>query len=178
MAGHLDAMSVIVFGFIWAKYLARRQAKHLPRLPAERLITWGLVCYSVAFMMVPLGIMYAQWQHTNLILLGFPAALFILAAAGEIFVNITLYSLVGELIAPKFQGLFMGYMFLNIAVGNQLSGPFSNLIVGGFHSLSTNQAAQTNPLYLKMFVIMSIVSLLCAMAYQRGYKKQSSPSLR
>lgn len=75
------------------------------------------------------------------------------------------YSLAGEFVPTKWQGLFTGYMFLNIAFGTNLAGPFSNIILGHYHNLATVSSTQTNPMYVKMFLFMAIVALVVTVIY-------------
>ncbi|MCP3679827.1 MAG: hypothetical protein GY782_05970 [Gammaproteobacteria bacterium] len=66
----------------------------------------------------------------------FPILLLLFTAAAEIYINTTNYAMAGELGEIKHQGLLTGYMFLNIAVGTDLSGPFSNIILRKYNNLT------------------------------------------
>jgi proton-dependent oligopeptide transporter, POT family len=160
-----ESISVIIFGFLLAKVIRKRHDAGKPPFQAGKLVATGLSYNIIAFLMVPFGIWYIQRQGLDLVPLLFPILLMVFVALAEIHVNAVNYSLAGELIQPRYQGIFTGYMFLNIAVGNNLAGPFSNLILGHYTDLSKVSAAQTNPLYMKMFFVMAVISAVVTLVY-------------
>lgn len=79
--------------------------------------------------MIPIGILLAN-KNTGTVNVIFPILLLLIVAAGEIHVNATSYALVGDLIKPVHQGIFTGYMFVNVTIGIVISGPVSNYAIG------------------------------------------------
>lgn len=159
-----DSVGVLIFGFILAKWLAKRTRLNKP-VPPEAMVASGLAFNVLAFVLVPLGIWLTSITGGTLTPVYFPILMMFATAAAEIQVNTTNYAMAGELGQAKHQGFLTGYMFLNIAVGVNLSGPFSNMIVGRYHHLSDVPAAQTNPLYMKMFLMISGVALVVTALY-------------
>jgi POT family proton-dependent oligopeptide transporter len=70
------------------------------------------------------------------------------------------YAMAGEMIQPEHQGLFTGYLFLNIAFGINLAGPISNFAINGEVATHMITAASTNPMYMKIFLIMAAVAVV------------------
>lgn len=159
-----DNIGILIFGFILAKVLIKKNRQGKSIKP-ETLVASGLGFNILAFLMIPLGIWLAQLTHHTLVPTYFPFILLLFAAAAEIQVNATNYAMAGHLGKAKHQGLLTGYLFLNFAVGVNLAGPFSNLIVGQYKNLSIVSASQTNPAYLKMFLFLTIIVTAITAAY-------------
>nr|MCX3324188.1 hypothetical protein [Bacillus paranthracis] len=123
-----ESLGVIIFGFLLA-ILSKRRLKNGTTLPPGSLITRGIGLYIIAFMMIPIGILLAN-KNTGTVNVIFPILLLLIVAAGEIHVNATSYALVGDLIKPVHQGIFTGYMFVNVTIGIVISGPVSNYAIG------------------------------------------------
>ncbi|TNF69176.1 MAG: MFS transporter [Gammaproteobacteria bacterium] len=157
-----ESLGVIIFGLFFAFALQRQRTKNRIQR-SEKTIAGGLGIMAIAFIMIPIGIYFAPKSGT--VQLIFPALLLFITAASEIRVNSTNYSLPGELGKPKHQGLFTGYLFLNVAMGINLSGPISNIIIGHVDNLADTPASQTNPMYMKTFIILTIISLVVALLY-------------
>lgn len=158
-----ESIGVIIFSLILASLVRRRQENNKKAFPAGYLIATGLSFNIFAFLMIPLGILFAS--NMGLTPLIFPVSLLIFAALAEVLVNAVNFSLAGELVPQLYQGLFTGYLFLNIAVGNNLAGPFSNLILGKYDHLANVAANQTNPMYFSMFLVLAIAAALIAGLY-------------
>ncbi|MCF6807763.1 MFS transporter [Thiotrichales bacterium 19S9-12] len=157
-----ESLGVIVFGLFFALTL-NRQRRNNKVQRSEKTIASGLGIMAIAFMMIPIGIYFADSLGT--VKLIFPALLLFITAASEIRVNSTNYSLPGELGKPKHQGLFTGYLFLNVAMGINLSGPISNMIIGNVDNLADISALETNPMYMKTFLILTVISLGVTLFY-------------
>jgi len=127
------------------------------------MVTRGLAFYVLAFLMVPIGILFADAQGMSSVI--FPILLLIFIAAGEIHVNAINYSLVGELIQPKHQGLLTGYLFVNIAVGVAISGPIANFAINNAENLRDVSAISSNPLYMKVFIVMAAISAVVTLIF-------------
>ena len=160
-----ETLSVVIFGFLLAHWLKQRRERGKSAYPAQLMISRGLGFNVLAFLMLPLGIWVLQITHEQKVLLLFPILQSIFVAASEVVVSAICYSLAGELISTRFQGLFTGYMFLNIAFGTNLAGPFSNAILGQYQHLATVAASQTNPMYSRMFLWMALVALVATIIY-------------
>ena len=156
-----ESLGVIVFGFVLAICSRRRHLNNKTLLPGS-LITRGVGLYIIAFMMIPLGIHFAG--SDGIVNVIFPILLLIIVAAGEIHVNATNYALVGELIEPKHQGLFTGYMFVSIAIGIVMSGPISNYAIGNIDSNDIS-AIDTNHLYSNIFSIMTVIAVFITIVF-------------
>ena len=154
-----------IFGLLLATWLRQRRAKKLPAFPAEVMIARSLGFNVIAFLMLPLGIWVATLAGHEKSLLTFPVLQSIFVAAAEVGVNAIAYSLAGELVPTRLQGLFTGYLFLNIAFGTNLAGPFSNVILGQYQHLTTVAASQTNPAYLRMFLLLAAIALGITLVY-------------
>ncbi|MCF6765180.1 MFS transporter [Thiotrichales bacterium 19S3-7] len=157
-----ESLGVIIFGLFFAIALQKQRSKNQIQR-SEKTIAGGLGIMAIAFMMIPIGIYFADKNGT--VQLIFPALLLFITAASEIRVNSTNYSLPGELGKPKHQGLFTGYLFLNVAMGINLSGPISNAIIGNVDTLTDASALRTNPMYMKTFIILTVISLVVAVFY-------------
>lgn len=160
-----ESIGVVIFGFLLARVIQNRHHTSKPAFPAGKLISGGLGFNVIAFLMIPLGIWVAGVSHSGSVSLLFPIALMLFVALAEVLVNAVNYSLAGEFIQPKYQGLFTGYLFLNVAVGINLAGPFSNIILGQYNSLTNIPAAQTNPMYFKMFIFLAIAAAVITLIY-------------
>lgn len=167
-----ETLGVIVFGFVLAILSQKRQDKGIVLQPGS-LITRGIGLYIFAFLMIPLGILLAN-KNTGLVNVIFPILLLIIVAAGEIHVNATTYSLVGFLIKPIHQGVFTGYMFVNVAVGIVISGPVSNYAIGNEMNVANITAKGTNPMYLNIFLIMALIAVILTTIFFLISKKINS----
>ncbi|MCP4475302.1 MAG: MFS transporter [Gammaproteobacteria bacterium] len=159
-----ESLFVVIFGLL----LARETSKKLGSThsnPAEKLIIQGSAIFIFAFLMVPLGILVMHITGAIKVQLFFPILLLLFTAAAEIYINTTNYAMAGELGEIKHQGLLTGYMFLNIAVGTDLSGPFSNIILGKYNNLKQISASQTNPMYAKMFLLVAAIVAIITLVY-------------
>lgn len=161
-----EALSVIIISYFFAKWLKKRQQLGEPVIPSQTLISHTLFFNVCAFVMIPVGIWVMRLFALPSVLLVFPIFFSIFAAFAEVGVNITAFSLSGELIPRAWQGLFTGYLFLNVAVGVNLSGLFSNAILGQYTELKNINPMQTNPMYLRMFLVVTGIALLATIAYR------------
>ncbi|WP_119344714.1 peptide MFS transporter [Facilibium subflavum] len=157
-----ESLGVIVFGFILASLMKKRQEQQKPYKPGY-LVTKGLSFYIIAFLMIPLGIILAG--ETHLVHVIFPILLLIIVSAGEIHVNAVNYAMAGEMIKPHHQGLFTGYLFMNVAFGINLAGPISNFALGHSENAQNITAASTNPMYMKVFLIMTGVAIVITIIF-------------
>ncbi|ODN42104.1 peptide MFS transporter [Piscirickettsia litoralis] len=157
-----ESLGVILFGFVLATMMRKRQAANRPYLPGF-LVTRGLGLYIIAFLMVPLGIYLAG--DTHMVNVVFPILLLLIVSAGEIHVNAVNYAMAGEMMKPQHQGLFTGYLFMNVAFGINLAGPISNFAIS--HSLETGKitAAASNPMYMQVFLVMAAVALVITIIF-------------
>lgn len=154
-----ESLGVIIFGFILAMSMKKRQRNNNPYQPGF-LVVKGLAVYVIAFLMIPLGIFLAGGGKSNVI---FPILLLIIVAMGEIHVNAVNYAMAGEMMDPKHQGLFTGYLFLNVAFGINLAGPISNYAIGSTsNSTATLSYQATNPMYMHIFLVMALVAFIIA----------------
>ncbi len=113
--------------------------------------------------MVPLGIYLVGDNHlVNVI---FPILLLLIVAAGEIHVNAVNYAMAGEMMKPEHQGLFTGYLFMNIAFGINLAGPISNFAISQSLESHSITAAASNPLYMQVFLTMSAIALIITLIF-------------
>lgn len=163
-----EALGVIIFGFILASALKKRQTAKQSHLPGT-LVSRGLSLYIFAFLMIPLGIYLAGPNHVVNVI--FPILLLLIIAAGEVHVNAVNYALAGEMIQPHHQGIFTGYLFINIAFGINLAGPISNLALTQTESAENISAASTNPIYMKIFLVMALVAVVIAIIFKFATKK-------
>ena len=124
-----DPLAVVLFGFLLNRWLRRRAANGFSPWPHSRFIATALSLNIVAFLVLPLGILLAG--KAGYVSLAFPILFFIFAAGAEIGVNSVCYALAGQLVPPKYQGLFIGYMFMNVALGVSLGGPLANVVARG-----------------------------------------------
>jgi POT family proton-dependent oligopeptide transporter len=158
-----ETLGVIVFGFLLAIFTKKRLENGTTISPGS-LITRGISLYIVAFLMIPLGILLAN-KDTGTVNVIFPILLLIVVAAGEIHVNATSYALVGDLIKPIHQGMFTGYMFVNIAVGIVISGPISNYAIGNKIHSSQITALGTNQMYSNIFICLAIIATILTIIF-------------
>ncbi|AKP73587.1 Dipeptide and tripeptide permease A [Piscirickettsia salmonis] len=157
-----ESLGVIIFGFVLANMMRKRQQEKRPYLPGF-LVTRGLSLYIIAFLMVPLGIYLVGDNHlVNVI---FPILLLLIVAAGEIHVNAVNYAMAGEMMKPEHQGLFTGYLFMNIAFGINLAGPISNFAISQSLESHSITAAASNPLYMQVFLTMSAIALIITLIF-------------
>lgn len=159
-----ESLGVIIFGFLLARQLKQWRAHNQMR-PSYVLVCWGLLFGALAFLMLPLGIYSASFSPGWHVQVLFPVLLVFLSSAAEVHINTTNYALVGEVAKPQHQGFFTGYLFVNIAVGNQLAGYFSNMLTGNHHHLTHASAASTDPIYLRMFLWLSGVVIGLTIVY-------------
>lgn len=159
-----ESLGVIIFGLLLAKQL--KQWRYQDKMPPSYILVCRGLGFSVlAFLMIPLGVYSASWSSGAQVQVLFPVLLSFLIAAAEVHINTTNYALVGEAAKPQHQGFFTGYLFVNIAVGNQLAGYFSNMLTGGHQHLNQASAALTNPIYLKMFLFLAGIASILTLIY-------------
>ena len=158
-----ESLGVVIFGFILAGMMKKREEMNKPYQPGY-LIAKGLSCNIIAFLMVPLGIWLAGSNHlVNVI---FPILLLIIVSAGEVYVNAVNYAMAGEMIKPEHQGLFTGYMFLNIAFGINSAGPISNFALNGTTTaVSIKAISTTNTMYVQVFLVMMLIAIIIAFIF-------------
>ena len=157
-----ESLGVIIFGFVLAILMKKRQEANNP-YQLGYLVTKGLSLYILAFLMIPLGIWLAGSNH--LVHIIFPILLLIIVSAGEIHANAVSYAMAGEMMHPEHQGLFTGYLFLNVAFGINLAGPISNFALGGAEKAVNITAASTNPMYMQIFLVMAVVATVIAFIF-------------
>ncbi|AHH46686.1 peptide transporter [Francisella tularensis subsp. holarctica PHIT-FT049] len=158
-----ESLGVIIFGFLLA-ILSKRRLKNSTTLPPGSLITRGIGLYIIAFMMIPIGILLAN-KNTGTVNVIFPILLLLIVAAGEIHVNATSYALVGDLIKPVHQGIFTGYMFVNVAIGIVISGPVSNYAIGKKLKAEDITALGTNQMYSNIFVCLTVIAIILTIIF-------------
>ncbi|WP_440683332.1 POT-type proton-dependent oligopeptide transporter [Cysteiniphilum halobium] len=166
-----ESLGVIIFGFILASMMKKRLQEKNPYQPGF-LVVRGLSMYVIAFLMIPLGILLAGKTHIVNVL--FPILLLFIVSAGEIHVNAVNYAMAGEIIEPKQQGLFTGYLFINIAFGINLAGPVSNFALSGSEHAQNITAAATNPMYAKIFLVMTVLAFVVTTIFLLMMKKLNS----
>lgn len=167
-----ETLGVIVFGFLLALFAKKRLESGTTLAPGS-LITRGISLYILAFLMILIGIALAN-KDTGTVSVIFPILLLLIVAAGEIHVNATSYALVGDLIKPTHQGMFTGYMFVNIAVGIVISGPVSNYAIGDEIHPEHITALGTNPMYSNIFISLAIVATILTIIFFLISKKINS----
>lgn len=116
-------------------------------LPMQFSIALLLIGTSMAIL--PLGIHFANAQgysHFNWIL-----ASYILQSLGELFISPIGYAMVGELAPPHLQGMMMGTWMMITGLAATLSGYFSNMALGGSHSIDP---LITNPSFSSTFGLL------------------------
>lgn len=123
--------------------------------------------------MTPLGIILAN-KDTGTVNVIFPILLLVIVAAGEIHVNATSYALVGDLIKPIHQGMFTGYLFVNVAVGIIISGLVSNYAIGNEISAKHITALGTNPMYSNIFISLAVIAIVLTIIFFLISKKINS----
>ena len=159
-----ESAGVIIFGFLLARSMRKKQLQG-SAMSVPNLVTKGIGLNIIGFLMVPLGVVVARFDGGHAVALMFPVILLLFVAAAEIRVNAVNYALPGELILTRYQGIFTGYLFLSIAFGVNLAGFFSNLIVGRYKHLAHVKPAQTNPMYLKTFLVVSGIVAVITLVY-------------
>ena len=155
-----DPLAVVLFGFWLNRTLQKREAKGLTPWSAPRFIASAMSLNILAFLMLPLGILL-QGSH-GYVSLGFPILFFIIAAGAEIGVNSVCYALAGQLVPPRYQGIFMGYLFMNVALGVSLAGPLANIMAAGAH-----QPLLTDGHYAKVFVALAVFAAGATLFYAK-----------
>ncbi len=157
-----ESLGVIIFGIFLANAMRKRQSLNRPYSPGY-LVTKGLSLYIFAFLMIPLGIWVTG--GINAINVIFPILLLLIVAAGEIHVNAVNYAMAGEMIRPQHQGLFTGYLFMNVAFGINLAGPISNYALGAANETGSLSPAATNPTYTHIFLAMTVVAIIITVIF-------------
>jgi POT family proton-dependent oligopeptide transporter len=71
----------------------------------------------------------------------------------------------GEMIYPEHQGLFTGYLFLNIAFGINLAAPISNYALGSTDKAANITVTSTNIVYTQIFLVMAFISAVVAFIF-------------
>lgn len=154
-----ETIGVIVFGIILTRIILRKRELGQTVLPTTNVIR-GLLFYVVAFLIIPIGICLSD--NNGVGSLAFPIIMLLIVGGGEVHINATNYALVGNLIEPKYQGLFTGYFFVSIAVGIIASGFMANYTIGNSLHAKDITATGTNHLYLNLFVGLSCLAAIIA----------------
>ena len=115
-------------------------------------------------MMIPIGILLAN-KNIGTVNVIFPILLLLIAAAGKIHVNATSYALVGDLIKPVHQGIFTGYMFVNVAIAIVISGPVSNYAIDNKLKAEDITVLGTNQMYSNIFVCLIIIATILTIIF-------------
>ena len=157
-----ESLGVILFGFTLASAMKKRQEMQRPYSP-RYLVTKGLSLYVIAFLTIPFGIWISGTTQAINVL--FPILLLVIVAAGEIHVNAVNYAMAGEMMKPEHQGLFTGYLFMNVAFGTNLAGPISNFALSNTTIAAALSPASTNPMYSKIFLTMAIAVTIITIGF-------------
>ncbi|GAB4224003.1 MAG: hypothetical protein Kow0076_6630 [Francisella sp.] len=133
-------------------------------LPPSSLITRGFGLYIIAFMMIPIGILLGN-KETGIVKVIFPVLLMLIVSASEVHINATILSLVVDLIKTTHQGIFIGYIYINAALGIILSGPVSNYAIVNKISANDITALGTNPIYFNIFISLTMISAVLTIVF-------------
>lgn len=166
-----ENLGVIIFGFVFAVLMKNSKVETAP----ATYVTRGLLSYVLAFLMIPLGVFLSNSYGLSSVI--FPILLLLIVAAGEIQVNPVNYAMAGEMLKPQHQGLFTGYLFLNVAFGINLSGPISNYALASESSNQTNPL-MTNHLYSEIFYVMALAALVIAILFYFSIKAVNKTSIK
>jgi len=106
---------------------------------------FGLFLSAVGLLILPIGMALGDAGYTAFIWLFFT---FFLQALAELFISPVGYSMVGQLVPQRWQGICMGAILLNSGVAAVLASYFSNDGLGASGSVDP---LVTNPSYSHMF---------------------------
>lgn len=125
--------------FIWI----RRATHHATLLPLQ--YAFGLLLAAVGLLILPIGISLGQAGYTAFIWL---FATYVLQAIAELLISPIGYSMVGQLVAPRWQSICMGSILLNSGVAAVLASYLSNDALG---KTGSSNPLVTNPTFSAMF---------------------------
>ena len=121
-----------------------RKKGYIIRIPVQFALALFLI--GIGFTLLPLGIHFANSVEKTALIWVFIS--YLLQSLGELFISPIGYAIIGQLIAKKHQGLFMGIWLMTTGVAATLSNTFSQLTLS---HITTNNPLQTNPLFSHTF---------------------------
>lgn len=143
---NINSFTIVIgaplLGLLFAA-MQRRKMLTSSLLPLQYSL--GLVLGGVGLLILPIGIAFG---HNGYMAFGWIFITYVLEAVAELLISPIGYSMVGQLIVPRYQSLCMGMTLLNSGVAAVLASFFSNYAMGP--SGSSNPLV-TNPSYSHAF---------------------------
>ncbi|MDP1574030.1 MAG: oligopeptide:H+ symporter [Coxiellaceae bacterium] len=136
--------------FVWIQ----KRAKEAILLPLQYTI--GLVLSAIGLLILPVGIAMGHEGYTAFVWL---FATYVLQAIAELLISPIGYSMVGQLVAPRWQSICMGSTLLNAGVAAVLASYFSNYALG---SSGSSNPIETNLSFSHMFSQLGWLTLAVA----------------
>lgn len=124
----------------------RKKGKTI-RIPQQFAI--ALLLIGIGFIILPLGIHFAN--KAGLVSISWITMNYILQSLGEILLSPIGFSMIGQLIPTKLQGMMMGTWLMIVGVAATLSNYFSQM---SFHKGDINYPLETNPTFSTSFNLL------------------------
>lgn len=154
---NINSLTIIIgaplLGVLFAWLHVKRQSAAM--LPLQ--YSSGLLLSAIGLLILPIGIAFA---HQGYMAFGWLFITFVLQAIAELLISPIGYSMVGQLVPPRWQSLYMGTTLLNSGVAAVLASFFSNYAQGP--TGSTNPLI-TNPSYSHAFNQLGLLTLVIAL---------------
>ncbi len=150
----VESLGVIIFGPIVSIIWQLWQKSHT-ELSFGIKFCLGFVFNSIAFLLIALGLVYANFTHSYLNVAIIIIA-YLIIALGELHLSPTSLSMVNILVPERLQSVMMGISLLSIGFGGKLAGILAHdsIVSNSMNSLSIN----TN-IYLHSFIMYFVISL-------------------
>lgn len=141
---------LLAFFFAWIQ--KRKQSAAM--LPIQ--YSSGLFLSAVGLLILPMGIALG---HQGYMAFGWLFITYVLQAIAELLISPVGYSMVGQLVPPRWQSLYMGTTLLNAGVAAVLASFFSNYALG---TSGSSNPLITNPSYSHAFSQLGWLTLTIA----------------
>jgi POT family proton-dependent oligopeptide transporter len=153
---NINTLSIVIGGPVLGFVLNKMRGAGIQiNIPTQFAIS--LLCIGIAFVMLPIGIAYAN--NEGMISPWWIVLNYLLQSVGELLLSPIGYAMIGYLAPPSLQGMMMGMWMLTSGIGSILSSYSSNWMIEGKNSISP---LVTNSGYSHVFLILSLFTLVAS----------------
>lgn len=150
---NINSLTIIIGAPLLSIIFSRiyRKRKNGALLPLQYVL--GLLMSGLGLLILPIGMMFGHDGYTAFIWIFFT---YLFEAIAELLISPIGYSMVGQLISPRWQSICMGSVLLNSGVAAVLASYLSNYALGAAHS---SNPLITNASYSDMFCQLGLASV-------------------
>lgn len=152
----INSVIIIVGGPLLSYFYKRlREKGYMITVPLQ--FTLALVLIGIAFIILPLGIHFAD--KNGMVSFGWIFICFVLQSIGELCISPIGYAMVGQLVPVKLRGLLMGTWMMIVGIAAALANIFSTMALKGSNN---SGPLESNPGFSKIFFILGLSALIAS----------------